>query len=160
MRIIFPILALFILNGCADLQNRPTSILIRASLAKPKQTIVLDSRKTPSELIALLTQGDCASGLRTTSGTAVVGANSYAPVRSSVYFSLENGKNADGSVWIGLRMDGMIHVLAAGMELRPNNGGTQITVTKIDKTKSASIQREIEAGSYFCDWRSYDYPYD
>ncbi len=155
------IAALLMLNGgCSMVSMRPTIEMVDARLKHEKKNVDFISTVVPSVIEERTLKSGCGAESQTISGTAFV-PGAVVPVVSTYDFSVDHGKYADGSIWLGLRMDGPLHGLPSGARLVPRgDGGTDVTVLTADKRKVDIIKQRVEEGTLFCHWRDFDYPYD
>ena len=158
---ILALLAIFLLSSCASLSNRSTGDLIDSELGKQRKIVRFESTMSVSSLENGLVGQDC--GRETVHADVLVraGPGTFVPVRSSGKFSVHSGASRTGGRWVGLRMDGVLHLLASGVELEPRSGGgTTVSVLLADRKKVDRIKQLVEQGTLFCHWREVDYPYD
>jgi hypothetical protein len=161
VRLVALIFALSALTGCVTFTDGPTQNLVDRELQKTKKLVQFSSPLTPAAIRDRTVASGCGPGQVTTSGLAAPAPGLYVPVVSKNDFTVQEGSWPDGSLWVVLRMDGMIHAIPSGMKLAPSaTGGAEVTVMAADIRKLATIQQRVEEGTLFCHWREFDYPYD
>jgi hypothetical protein len=149
------------LCGCAIYSNGPTESLVHRELLKTKKLVTFSSDFSPSRIRAETIGSGCGTEVRTDSAVTSAGPGIYLPIISKNSFSVQEGNDADGSIWVVLRMDGMIHAIPSGIKLVPTvSGGSEVTVMAADIRKVEIIKKYVEEGTVFCHWREFDYPYD
>ncbi len=144
------------LAGCATMSDRPSLERIDAWFARPKYVVEFESTKSPSELIDGLKASGCLSWSITSSGTAVVGPNAYAPVSVNATFTAAFGAEPDGSVWASLDYDAsMVHDTALGVKAFPIESGSRVLVTPVKLGMNDQIKSHLEAGTLLCNWETF-----
>lgn len=159
-RCLCTVLAALVISGCASMSNRSSADLVNAELAASKKVVTLSSDKSPEEIQRAIAESSCGGGTQRMSSLAYAGPNTYVPVSSSMTFSVEQGEFGDGRKWSILRGDGVLHMAASGIVVAPADSGSTIQVLKADRSKAGQIKESVEAGTIFCRWREFDYPYD
>ena len=82
-------------------------------------------------------------------------------VSTTADYVVERGVSPDGSHWIVLRANSTMAGVPAGAKLVARaDGGTDVSVLAADARKVDRIKQTVEAGTLFCHWREFDYPYD
>jgi hypothetical protein len=161
VRLVALIFALSALAGCATLTDSPTQNLVDRELQKTKKLVQFSSSLAPTAIRDRTIASGCGAGQVTSSSLAAPAPGLYVPIVSKNTFTVQEGSWPDGSLWVVLRMDGVIHVIPSGMKLAPSpTGGAEVTVMAADIRKLATIQQRVEEGKLFCHWREFDYPYD
>lgn len=147
------------LSGCVSLADKPTQLMVDQQLLKTKKLVTFHSSIAALELESRALEGACGTESKTfimlqPTGSGLVG------VTSKYDYSVDHGMWPDGTMWVALRTDGLFHGTPIGYRLRPTPEGTDVTVYAADKRKTQAIKEQVEAGSLFCNWEKYSYPYD
>lgn len=162
-RILPVLLPLILSGGCASLKNRPTTEMVDSLLRTERKVVTVTLTDSEEALVQRMTQraAACVESVVSSSGVAPAGPATFVPVRASMRQRLEEGRGADGGLWLALRMDGLIHGVAFGLHLRPlQDVGVEIKAFPADRRKPERIKELIASGEIFCSWREVSYPYD
>jgi hypothetical protein len=149
--------------GCASMSNRPTSDMVGEMIKQERKVLTLNSSIAPERLVDEMERFArvCIGGDINTSGIATAGPGIYVPVSTTIHQRVDRGVAADGSLWIALRMDSLLHVIAYGVHLRTlDDGTTEAKVFPADRRKADEIKQLLEGGGLFCHWKRLNYPYD
>ena len=150
---------LLLLSGCISYTDKPTVAMVDQQLGKPKKLVTFMSERSPLELADLATQKSCGKESKTLTTMQPTG-NGFVSLTSKYDYTVERGQWPDGALWVALRTDGRFHGTPIGYRLKPAENGTEVTVYAADRRKLAEIKEQVEAGTLFCEWRKYSYPYD
>ncbi|MBL8256810.1 MAG: hypothetical protein JNJ62_09430 [Pseudoxanthomonas mexicana] len=161
MRSLVMVLAVSGLTGCATLRDRPAEVMVVEELAKEKKLVHFSSALTPEQLREKATQTECGKETKVmTSVVPVVGVG-FVGVGGTYEYTVHSGVFPDGVIWVALRTDGTFHGTAMGYTMKATEAGrSEVTVYAADKRKTDDIRMHVEAGTLFCHWRDYSYPYD
>lgn len=155
------IVAAFTVSGCASMANRPTQQLVEAELSKERKVVTFTSDRSVAELENQIVKSGCGPGKVSQSGVYGAGPGVYVPVSSSSTFTVDRGSFSDGTRWVALRNDGVMHMVASGVVLSGrDDGGSSVRVLAADARKVDLIRRYVEDGTVFCHWREFGYLYD
>lgn len=149
----------FLLSGCISYADKPTQLMVDQQLRKTKKLVVFQSNISAVELTDRAINKNCGVESKTFSTIQPTGSGLVA-VTSEYDYSVDRGMWSDGAIWIALRTDGLFHGTPIGYRLNPVANGTEVTVYAADRRKLQEIKEQVEAGTLFCDWRKYSYPYD
>lgn len=160
MRILVPITILLTLSGCSSIRDRPTLERMDDWFKKVKYVETFESKKTPEELLSAVRNSACQSWNTTSTGTAVIGPNAYAPVSATVRFSIDTGVFSTGGVWGGLNADSLAsYEVVMSFKAFPSNGGSTVEVAPVKKGMVNEVKNSIEVGKLFCNWRRFSDPW-
>lgn len=162
-RILPVFLSLAVGSGCASFSNRPTSVMVQSLLATERKVVTFTLAGAPKAIEQRIIQraSACVEGVLKSSGVVPAGPGVLVPVSSSMHQRLEEGTDADGSRWLALRMDGLIHAVAFGLRLRSQDvDSVEIKAFPADHRKPGRIKELVASGEIFCAWREVSYPYD
>ena len=159
--LITAILVVVCVVGCATFSDGPTQSLVDRELLKTKKLVTFSSDLPASVIRDETLKSGCGAEIRTDSLLTMPAPGLFVPAMSKNEFSVQEGVGTDGSIWVDLRMDGMIHAISSGIKLVSTSaGGSTVTVMAADKRKVEIIKKYVEEGTVFCHWREFDYPYD
>jgi len=162
MRILLMALAVLALTSCATMRDRPTDVMVTQQLAKEKKLVRFSSSLTPEQLREKATQTDCGKETKDmTSIMPVIGVG-YIGVGGTYDYTVHSGIFPDGVAYVALRTtNGTLHGSPMGYTMKAaGEGRSDVTVYAADKRKTDEIRSHVEAGTLFCHWRDYSYPYD
>ncbi len=163
MRLLICTATLFGLAGCATLygNDTPTQVMVEAQLKKTKKIVNFSSLLPPQTIEDRLAANNCGNETKTYSSIAPAGPGMVVGVSSTADFLVERGALPDGSHWVVLRANSTLSGIPAGARLTARaDGGTDVSVLAADSRKVDRIKQTVEAGTLFCHWREFDYPYD
>jgi hypothetical protein len=159
-RISIFLIILLALSGCATMRDRPTLERMDYWFKKVKYVEIIESEKTPEELLSAARESGCQRWDTNSTGTAVVGPNAYAPVSVTVGFSVDSGIFDSGGTWAGLNADAMAsHDVVMSFKAFPVNGGSKIEVAPVKKGMRDELKRSVEEGKLFCTWLKFSNPW-
>lgn len=154
-------LTIVLLSGCISYTNKPTHLMVKQQLRKEKKLVAFRSDVPLLQLARLAVDSTCGKGAKTVSTIQPTGTGGFVGVASTYDHSVTHGLMPDGATWVALRTDGLFHGTPIGYRLKQESAGmTDVTVYAADKRKALEIQREVEAGTFFCNWEKYSYPFD
>ena len=160
MRILAPIAILITLSGCSSMRDRPTLERMDDWFTKVKYVETFESKKTPEELLSAVRNSVCQNWDTTSTGTAVIGPNAYAPVSATVRFSIDSGVFSTGGVWGGLNADSLAsYEVVMSFKAFPLNGGSTVQVAPVNKGMVDEMKHAVEDGKLFCLWRRFSNPW-
>jgi hypothetical protein len=151
------------LAACAGMSNRPTAEIVASKLAKPRQVVHVELPGTVTEIADRLeTAGKtCTAPTIRGSGDMPSGSGGVVSVSPTIHQNLERGMTNDGGLWLALRMDSSLHLVAYGVQLdQKEPDRVAVKVFPADAQKVATITAALESGTLFCEWRDLTYPYD
>ena len=163
MKLIVFTATLFWLTGCATLygNDTPTQVMVDAQLKKTKKIVAFQSSLSLQKLKDGLVASDCGNETKTFSNIAPAGPGMMVGVSTTAEYVVERGVSPDGSHWVVLRANSTMAGVPAGAKLvARTDGGTDVSVLAADARKVDRIKETVEAGTLFCHWREFDYPYD
>jgi hypothetical protein len=148
-----------LLSGCISYTDKPTQLMVDQQLRKTKKLVSFHSNIAALELKSRALNRNCGTESKTLTTLQPTGSG-FVGVTSKYDYSVDHGVWRDGTMWVALRTDGLFHGTPIGYRLSPAPEGTDVTVYAADKRKNQEIKEQVEAGSLFCDWGKYSYPYD
>ena len=150
-----------LLSGCISYSDKPTQLMVDQQLQKTKKLVSFSSDIAAHELTNRALKSSCGSESKTFSTVSAIPGVGHIGVANKYDYSVDHGTWPDGTMWVALRTDGMFHGTPMGYRLSPTaSGGTDVVVYAADKRKLGEIKERVEAGSLFCEWGKYSYPYD
>lgn len=151
------------LAACAGMSDRPTADIVASKLAKPRQVVRIDLPGTVATIAGRLetTGKPCTASTIRASGDMPSGSGGIVSISPTIRQNLERGVTNDGGVWLALRMDSSLHLVAFGVLLEQKDAErVEAKVFPADSQKVPAITAALESGMLFCAWRELNYPYD
>ncbi len=158
-----PSLLVLLAAGCASMSNRPTSVMVGEMIKQERKVLILHSNIAPERLADEMERFArvCIGVEINVSSIATAGQGIYVPVSTTIHQRVDRGVEPDGSVWMALRMDSLLHGIAYGVHLRTlDDGTTEARIFPADRRKADEIKQLLEGGGLFCHWKRLNYPYD
>lgn len=149
-----------VLTSCATMSDRPTEDMVAYELTKEKKLVHFWSSMTADDLRRKAVETECGKEVKDLSTVMPVVGIGFVGVASKYHYSVHSGAQPDGASWVALRTDGPFHGSPMGYTMSPTSSGTDVTVYAADKEKLDAIRSHVEAGTLFCHWRDFSYPYD
>lgn len=148
--------------ACASLANRPTADMVAAELSKSRKIVQVRVSGSSAALANQLeAKGKLCTGSDVRASSVASSGTGYVRVSSTVRQRIDRGSGTDGSLWLALRMDGILHAVAFGVSLQASaDGRIDAKAFPADSRKVPEITAAIESGNLFCMWRDFSYPYD
>lgn len=149
-----------LLASCATMSDRPTEVMVAQQLMKEKKLVHFWSSMAADELRQKAVETECGKEVKDLSTVMPVVGVGFIGAAGKYHYTVHSGAQPDGSTWVALRTDGPSHGSPMGYTLSPTSSGTDVTVYAADKEKLDAIRSHVEAGTLFCHWCDFSYPYD